>query len=464
MSYASNSDLLLAVELELEQRDRARWHRRNYAPRGAAAELFASRAPQVIISGPAGTGKSRAGLQKLHDTAITTRGFRGLIVRKTRASLTETGLVTFERDVLGEDHPLIVGGAQRAYRQSYRYPKTGATVATGGMDKPGKILSGEYDMIYVQQAEELNEHDWEVLDTRLRNGALDYQQLLADCNPDAPQHWIKRRADAGRTLMLESRHEDNPLLWDAILGGWTPKGAAYMARLDALTGVRHYRYRLGRWVAAEGAVYETFDRAMHLVYRREIPKSWRRIRSIDFGYTNPFVCQWWAIDPDGRMWLYREIYMTGRTVKDHAAKIKELEQWQLPDGAPNPERERIAASVADHDAEDRATLEQEGIITQPARKAITVGIQEVEGRLKPAGDGRPRLYIMRDSLVEKDDRLDDAKKPWCTEQEFDGYVWPKGQDGKPVKETPVDKDNHGMDGMRYAAMHEATGLYGKLFY
>jgi hypothetical protein len=31
-------------------------------------------------------------------------------------------------------------------------------------------------------------------------------------------------------------------------------------------------------------------------------------------------------------------------------------------------------------------------------------------------------------------------------------VWPKGIDGRPVKETPVDLDNHGMDAMRYAVM------------
>jgi hypothetical protein len=40
----------------------------------------------------------------------------------------------------------------------------------GGMDKPTKIMSSEYDFIYVQEAIELTETDWENLTTRLRNG------------------------------------------------------------------------------------------------------------------------------------------------------------------------------------------------------------------------------------------------------------------------------------------------------
>jgi predicted transcriptional regulator len=41
---------------------------------------------------------------------------------------------------------------------------------------------------------------------------------------------------------------------------------------------------------------------------------------VDFGYTNPFVMQWWAEDPDGRLYLYREIYRTRRLVEDHAKR------------------------------------------------------------------------------------------------------------------------------------------------
>jgi len=97
----------------------------------------------------------------------------------------------------------------------------------------------------------------------------------------------------------------------------------------------------------------------HLTDRFDIPASWRGFRCIDFGYRNPFVCGWWAVDEDGRLYLYREIYMSQRTVRVHADRIKRLSTG-----------ERIAATVADHDASDRATLSENGIQTVAARKNV----------------------------------------------------------------------------------------------
>jgi PBSX family phage terminase large subunit len=414
--------------------------RRPYRPYGSACAVLYGRGPELVMSGSAGTGKSRACLEKLHLVAEKYPGSRTLIVRKTRSSLTESGLVTFEEKVVPAGHP-VLAGPQRRNRQAYHYPN-GSEIVVGGLDKPAKVMSTEFDIIYVQEAIELTEHDWESLSSRLRNGVLPYQQMIGDTNPDAPTHWLMRRSERGATELVECRHEDNPVLWDHARGDWTPLGVTYIARLDALTGVRLHRLRYGRWVAAEGIVYDGWDRAVHLIDRFEVPANWRRIRVVDFGYTNPFVCQWWAVDPDGRMYLYREIYCTGRIVADHARQILALSAG-----------ERIEATITDHDAEDRATLEAAGIHTTAAWKAVTPGIQAVQDRLRVAGDGRPRLCLLRDSLVERDDALEAAKKPWCTEQEFDGYVWPKGQDGKPVKEEPVKLNDHGMDCARYSVAY-----------
>lgn len=104
-----------------------------YEPRGPAAELQHLTNPELVISGPAGTGKSRACLEKVHRLATTYAGLRALIVRKTRASLTQSGLYTFERFVLGPGHPLAAG-PQRQFRQAYVYPN-GSEVIVGGLDQ-----------------------------------------------------------------------------------------------------------------------------------------------------------------------------------------------------------------------------------------------------------------------------------------------------------------------------------------
>lgn len=420
--------------------------KRHYKAHGAALALWGDRRPEVLLSGPAGTGKSRACLEKVHACCLRWPGMRALVVRKTRESLSESALVTYEDKVLPEGSPIKLG-PQRRMRQTYRYPN-GSEIVIGGLDKPSKVMSTEYDLIYVQEAIELWENDWESVTTRLRNGVMPFQQIIADTNPDAPTHWLKQRCDAGKTALLESRHEDNPVIWDHARDRPTAVGAAYLAKLDALTGARFLRLRKGTWAASEGMVYDGWDAKVHVIDKMpEGWQSWRKLRSIDFGYTNPFVCQWWAIDGDTRMYLYREVYHTKRTVKVHAARIKELSG-----------DETYSGTVADHDAEDRATLIENGIYTSAARKFVKPGIEAVQERLKDAGDGRRRLYVLRSALVEADPELLEAKKPISTIQEIDGYVWAKGADGKPVKEEPLGINDHGCDAMRYAVMSVDRGL------
>jgi phage terminase large subunit len=402
--------------------------------RGAAAKMIECDAAAVLIDGPAGTGKSRATLTKLYVLCDRFPGVRCLLVRKTRASLTESGLVTFENIVCPKGAPCL-SAVGREHRRAYDFPN-GSTIVIGGLDNPDRIMSTEWDVILAMEATELSEDDAEKLMTRLfRNKALDFSQIIFDTNPSFPTHWLKRWADGGRCERFPSRHEDNPTV--------TPE---YLKVLDGLTGHRRLRLRDGLWAAAEGAVYPEWDASLHLVDPFLVPASWRRFRSIDFGYTNPFVCQWWAVDGDGRIYLYREIYKTKTIVEDHAKAIKEAEPG-------------VHETVADHDAEDRATADRHGVASVKATKDVTVGIQAVSNRLRKAGDGKPRLFVFRDCRVGGPDQgLSDSKKPTCTAEEFDGYCWQPGKDGKPLKEEPVDVDNHGMDAMRYAVMHLDAGV------
>lgn len=410
--------------------------------RGAAYSLFWCRDRQVVLSGPAGTGKTRAALEHVHNCMLSYPNARALLLRKTHASLTSTALVTYRNKVLHELDGVAFFGGSSAEPPQYRYPN-GSRVMVGGLDNPQKIMSGEYDMIYVNEATDLVEDDFEKCDTRLRNNVMPWQQLIADCNPGPPNHWLKQRCDAGLTTMLESRHEDNPVYFNTTTRQWTEMGAAYVAALDRLTGVRKLRLRHGIWAAAEGMVYDEYDPVVHLIDPFPIPATWKRYWAIDFGYTNPFVCQWWAEDGDGRLYRYRELYMSQRLVEDHARQIKSVSE-----GEPKP-----AAVICDHDAEGRATLERHlGINTVAARKVITDGIQALQARLRRANDGKPRLMLMRGATVEIDPVMVDKKMPTSTEGEIEAYVWDV-TNGRKKGEVPVDENNHGLDPTRYVVMH-----------
>lgn len=403
--------------------------------RGAALDAQSITERAWLLSGPAETGKTYGGLWRLDTLLRETPGARAALVRKVRNDMGPTVLETYERVIRIRGGVTPFGGAHPEF---YEY-ENGSRLYVGGMDRPGKVLSGERDFIFVNQAEELQLEDWETLTTRCtgRGAVTATPMIMGDCNPGPPAHWIKAFAERGVLRLLESRHEDNPTLHDGT--GWTAQGTRTLEVLDSLTGVRKERLRYGRWAAAEGIVYEAFDRRMHVIPRFDIPANWRRIGAIDFGYTNPAVLQLWAVDPDGRMYLDREVFRAGTLVSDLA------EEWKrLTAGLP------LEAVIADHDAEDRATLYRAGVQTRAAVKEVQAGIQKVASRLRPAGDGKPRLYFLEDALVQRDPSLAAVHKPCSTAEEIEAYVWAKSPDGRPVKEEPVKVNDHGMDAMRYA--------------
>jgi len=425
-----------------------------FEPRGAALETLHRTDGELLLSGAAGTGKSVGALMKLHLACLNTPKVRALIVRKTHASLTASTLVTFRQKVAAE---AISAGLLRFYGGSAQEPAAfryanGSTITVGGLDRATRLLSTEYDLCFIDEAIEVTEEDIDTIVTRLRNGRLSYQQLIMATNPGPPTHHLKLRADGGRCAILYSRHEDNPRMYAG--GEWTEYGATYLERLESLTGARYQRMRWGKWVAAEGLVYDGYDPAVHLLDRFEIPDSWTRWVSVDFGFTNPQVTQWFAEDDDGRLYLYRELYATQKTVDQHARDF--LDQVTDADGRWTEPRPR--AIVCDHDAEGRAVLQRElGMSTVAARKKVTEGIQAVQARLRPAGDGKPRLFILRDSIVNVDQALVDAKRPTCTADELPGYVWDTSP-GKPPKETPVKDNDHGCDALRYLVAERDLGV------
>jgi hypothetical protein len=169
----------------------------------------------------------------------------------------------------------------------------------------------------------------------------------------------------------------------------------------------------------------------------------RVVVGTDWGFTNPGVLSAWAVDGDGRMYLVHETYRTRRLI-----------DWWTDRARAIHIRFGVEAFVCDpSEPAYIAQFRNAGLPVREAYNEILPGIQMVENRLKIAEDGRPRLFLCREALDERDEALVDAKKPTCTLEEFDSYVWPKGIDGKPTKEIPVDDNNHGLDALRYGVCY-----------
>lgn len=440
-----------------------------YVPRGGAMDLMRCRDIEVCLDGPAGTGKTMAALNKIHLALWKYPGARALVARKTNTALAGSAMQTFRNEILDPAEGVIYFGGSKVKPAAFLYPNGpdpthpyvgGSEMVVNGLDKPEKVKSTAFDLAYINEATECTIADAEFVRSRLRNGKMPYQQLVMDVNPDAPTHWLNLRMNEGRATRIISRHVDNPRYWNAAQGSWTPEGDYYVNTiLDGLTGVRRLRLKDGLWVAAEGMIYEdAWNRQVNEIARFDIPAAWPRYLAIDFGYTNPFVCQWWAEDGDGRLYMYREIYMSRMLVEDVSKDILKEMGYELKHGRPVRFRDNAEplprAIYADHDAEDRATAEKHlGMSIRPANKAVGMGIQQTASRMRVAGDGKPRLFILRDALVRRDPVLSEAHKPTSTIEEVEGYVWDMGS-GRRKGEDPVKKDDHGCDAMRYICARE----------
>lgn len=441
-----------------------------FAPRGAAVRMMRSQRDMILMSGAAGTGKSVPCMMKLHLACMAVPRLRCLVVRKTLTSLTASTLVSFREKVAAEAISRGIvkwfgGSAQEP--AAYRYPRTGSTIVVGGLDHPIRLMSTEYDMAFLDEAIEATPDDVDTINVRLRSGRLPYQQFLMATNPGPPTHFLKAMERDGRLKILYSRHEDNPQLYTGG-GRWTERGKTYLARLDKLSGARFHRLRWGKWVASEGMIYgDEWDESVHHIdWFRPPDSGWEFWWAIDFGFTNAMSIQNWGEDQDGRLYLFREIYHTRRTVDQHCDDI--LACVADPDpGRPGRwvwHERKPRAVICDHDAEGREVFRKRtGLGTRPAIKGVADGIQAVQARLRPAGDGKPRLYIMRDTLVRRDQELADARLPTCTVEEIPGYVWAKPGSGAAVqapKEIPLKQNDHGMDALRYLASERDAGRPG----
>lgn len=307
-----NNLIRLRVEVERERRRRAQPRAGVGVPewRGAAAEAQTITARRWIISGPFETGKTWAALYRLDSEARAHPHAQYAIVRKVRNDMDGTVLVTWRKIIAMRGGVSTFGGEKV---QFYDYPN-GARVWVGGLDRPEKTLSGERDGIYVNQMEELDEEDYEMLirSTTGRGAVTDHPMLYGDCNPGPEDHWIIGRRDAGQLVMLESKHEDNPTLYDAA-GQLTEQGRLTMADLDSMTGVRYWRGRMGIWVGAEGQHFEAWDEGKHVIDPRPITGDWIIWGALDYGFGHPFASGVLGFAPNGSTHLMAE-FVTRKTL------------------------------------------------------------------------------------------------------------------------------------------------------
>lgn len=438
-----------------------------FACRGAAGDLINSTEEVVLIEGPAGTGKSIAACWKFHIPASQQR-LRILLARKTRKSLTDSIMVSYEAGPLSfyglAGRHMI--GKSRSNRDRYSYPN-GTEVVLGGFDDPAKILSSEYDIIVVEQAEQCLVTDVEIALSRLRNNSgYEPKQLILVANPASKSHWLMSWARTGKARWLTSTIRDNPLYWDADRGCFTPDGEKYLRKLSRLSGVNRRRLVDGEWCGEEGQIL-TYDPRRHVIDAKLVQEagSWwlafedgRRTRldwfvvGVDWGNIGTMIVI--GFDRDRRGYVVEQHYHAYRTEYEW----KRTTEWWA-DLAEQVWRKYEPIAFVPDDAEpDRVAIfyerlgplygrDVETVVVKP-NKSILTGIAELQ-----EGFDNDELFILAGSLAHEPDTQIQEGQPTDLISEIDQWIWlVDKQSGLVVNKPDPRRADHAIDATRYAWM------------
>lgn len=347
---------------------------------------------EVLFGGAAGGGKSYGQMIDALLFALKYPASRQLILRRTFAelekSLIRTALSLYPRKLFTLNSTTHTGRFSNGSVIDFGY--------CAGENDVYQYQSAEYDVIRFDELTHFTEAQYVYLISRVR-GANPYpKQIKSSTNPGGVGHsWVKARfidpamprtpfdgADGMRRVFIPSLLDDNDFL--------TSSDPYYKKRLLALPPREQKALLHGDWNIFDGQYFTEFSASEHVVTPFEIPNSWRRYRTLDYGLDRLAVL-WIAIAPDGTSYVYREFCESNLPIGSAAEAICER----------TTKNEDIYATLAPPDMWSRsqetgktkaALFAERGVIftrTSNDRESGWLALKE----LLSTAHGKPRLQI-----------------------------------------------------------------------
>lgn len=350
-------------------------------------------ATEVLFGGAAGGGKSYGQLVDALRYAIRYPRSKQLILRRTYAeldkSLIRVSLALFPREIYTYNASCHVGKFKNGSLIDFGYCATENDVF--------QYQSAEYDVIRFDELTHFTEFQYIYLISRLRGTEGYPKQVKSSTNPGGVGHmWVKERfidpappktvfqAENTTRIFIPSKIDDNLFLMEG--------DPDYKKRLLALPEHQRRALLFGDWNIFEGQYFPEFSADIHTCAPFPIPKDWRRYRTIDYGLDR-LACLWVAIDPEGEVYVYRELCESNLIISDAAKRIKEY----------NGE-DKIYATLAPPDLWSRSqeTGKSKAILFAEGGIAFTrssndreTGWLAIKELLKVRQNGTARLHIFR---------------------------------------------------------------------
>ena len=286
----TQKELDLKVECALWFRNLRETNNRTFLP------LFWDEHRYLVLKGGGGSGKSIFAGRKILERAITEPGHRFLVCRKVARTLRESCF----KQLLGQLAEFYPDSGYKANKSDLAISfRNGSEIIFAGLDDVEKLKS-IYNItgIWIEEASELLEGDFNQLDIRLRGRTREYQQIILSFNPISIQHWLKKRffdRKDPRARVHESTYKDNRFL-----------DAAAIRTLESFQETDEYYYQvycLGMWGVTGKTVFN--GKAIG----RRLQELKMPVRTGLFTYTDDglrLTDIQWEDEKDGCIRIYRE--------------------------------------------------------------------------------------------------------------------------------------------------------------
>ena len=231
-------------------------------------------------------------------------------------------------------------------------------------------------------------------------------RIYMDTNPENPTHTVKiDYVDKDGQILENGRINIRSFQFTLYDNTFLNKEYIQSIEASTPTGMFFDRDILGKWVAAEGVVYQDFNKDIHYIKDTEGIQFKKFFAGVDYGWEHYGAIVVVGLD------IYNNYYL----LEEHAHQHKDIEQWCLI-GKDIIRRYGNINFYCDHARPDYVNkMRVAGIRAIEAKKDVTAGISEVATLFKTN-----RLFIVESK----------AKK---FNEEIYNYVWKQGKD-EPIKE------------------------------
>lgn len=330
---------------------------------------------------------------------------------------------TIRDNIIDPMNALINGEMQ--YHSGHGYCNLGSRIINviGANDERaiGKIQGNTYGSALVDEIATLPQSYIDMLMTRL---SIPESKMFAGTNPDSPFHWLKTeyidklREFPKKLKFFEFVLEDNPIL--------DPEYIDFLK--TRFSGLWYKRFIEGKWVQAEGAIFDFFDPDLHCV---EKPSTYAKyyILGCDYGTTNAFAAVLIGFNDDslrGKIWVEKEYYWDSKVMGYQKTNVEYANDLKRAFGDYPIRLVYLDPSAKSFEVE----LKRNKWPVRQAKNDVLDGIHCISN------------YLSQGALVI-------CKSCKNLIKEFESYVW----DDKSIRlgeDKPVKQRDHALDALRYA--------------